>query len=177
MSSCQQTSISHQIGGLWTGAKAGILALALTIGGLVAGEPKTAAPAADAQRQLQAFLEKWNHAVATHDVAGIRESYSESAVFRWFEDGVLRYRSREEIVGALSQFPTGTRIETTLSEIEAEWLGESRMIGSARFRTRLTMPGQSFEYGGVFTLVVERAGHNWKFLHGHTSTVRPERPR
>lgn len=164
-------------GRLGQAAKAGVLTLALTLGGLVAAEPKPSASALDAHRELQAFLEKWNRAVATHDVAGIRESYSENAVFRWFEDGVLRYRSREEIVSALSQFPTGTRIETTLSEVEAEWLGENRMIGSARFRTRLMMPDQSFEYGGVFTLLVERAGGGWKFLHGHTSTMRPERPR
>ena len=97
--------------------------------------------------------------------------------FRWFEDGLLRYRSGEEIVGALNGFPPGTRIETSLSEIEAEWLGAKNITGSAKFRTRVTMPGQSFEYGGVFTLVVERAEGGWKFLRGHTSTARPERTR
>jgi hypothetical protein len=41
----------------------------------------------------------------------------------------------------------------------------------------VTMPGQAFEYGGVFTLLFERVGGGWKFLRGHTSTVRSDRTR
>lgn len=177
MNSCSPALSIPPWSRLGQAVKAGVLTLALTLGSLVAAEPKPSAPAADAHRELQAFLEKWNRAVAAHNVEGIRESYADNARFRWFEDGMLRYRSRDEIVGALSQFATGTHIETSLSEIEAEWLGANQMVGSAKFRTRVTMPGQAFEYGGVFTLLVERAGGGWRFLHGHTSTVRPERPR
>jgi ketosteroid isomerase-like protein len=177
MNSFSQEFFIQKRGRVWVIVQSGVLTLILTLCCLVAAEPEASAPGVDATRELQAFLEKWNHAVAAHDVERIRESYADNARFRWFEDGVLHYRSREEIVGALGQFPPSTRIETSLSEIEAEWMGANRMVGSAKFRTRVTMPGQAFEYGGVFTLLFERVGGGWKFLRGHTSTVRSDRTR
>jgi hypothetical protein len=144
----------------------------LVFAGTETPEATTGAP-----QKLRVFLTRWNDAMAAQDAPTIRASYVADDRLRWFEDGALRYRTREEILRALSQFPAGTRIETTLAEIEGEWLTAKLIQGSARFRTRVTMPGHSFEYGGVFTLVIERDGADWRFLRGHTSTVRPERGR
>lgn len=152
-----------------------LMALALQVIALADTENPTAAP--EAPQELRPFLERWNDAMAAPDVAAIRKAYVADDRLRWFEDGALRYRSVEEILRALQQFPAGTRIETSLSEIEGQWLAPKLIHGSARFRTRVIMPGQSFEYGGVFTFVIERDGADWRFLRGHTSTVRPERRR
>lgn len=148
-----------------------------TLPTLVLAGTETADATTGAPQELRAFLARWNDAMTAQDAPAIRASYVADDRLRWFEDGTLRYRTREEILRALSQFPAGTRIETTLAEIEGEWLTAKLIQGSARFRTRVTMPGHSFEYGGVFTLVIERDGADWRFLRGHTSTSRPERGR
>jgi ketosteroid isomerase-like protein len=156
---------------------AGWLLVVLTLRAFAATGAETPAVATEARAEMQTFLTRWNDAMAAQDAPAIRASYVDDPRFCWFEDGVLRYRSVEEILRALQQFPPGTRIETSLSNIEGERLASNLIHGSARFRTRVTMPGRSFEYGGVFTLVLERVGPGWRFLRGHTSTLRPEQGR
>lgn len=157
--------------------RAGLFLATLTFCTFSSAEAEVPAGATEARRETQAFLERWNDAMAAQDAPIIHAFYVDDPRFRWFEDGLLRYRAVGEILGALKQFPPGSHFETSLSEMEAEWLAPGLIQGSAKFRTRVTMPGNSFAYGGVFTFVLERAGTDWKFLRGHTSTVRPERTR
>lgn len=150
----------------------GLILFVLTLRVIAAAAPESPPSTAEARQELRPFLERWNAAMATHDTATIQTSYVPDDRLRWFEDGALRYRSVEEILNALRQFPPGTHIVTSLSEIEAEWLTPQLIHGSAQFRTRMSMPGQTFEYAGVFTLVIERTETGWRFLRGHTSTIR-----
>jgi Domain of unknown function (DUF4440) len=132
-------------------------------------------PAANDGEQVaavQRFLSDWNAALAAGDRQAVRAAYSNSPDFRWHEDGVLRYRSADEVLAALDQFPPGTRLSTTLSDITVLPLGNEKYNVSAAFKTRIGMPNGAFEFGGVFTAVLERKGSNFAFLTGHTSSVR-----
>lgn len=107
-------------------------------------------------------------------MATIRSAYVADSRFQWFEEGVLTYRSSGELVKKLSQFPKGTKIDTRLSDINVRLLTDKLAYGSATFRTKITMPTGPFEFSGVFTMLLERDAGRWKFVSGHTSTVRPQ---
>lgn len=142
---------------------------------LAACAPMDAARSPDAlQVEVQAFLQRWNTAIAEGNASAVRSAYSDSPRFAWHEDGALRYRSREEIVASLGSFPPGTRVTTELSEIAARELAHPHVHVSAAFRTRLTMPSGPFAFSGVFTATLERTAEGFVFVDGHTSTKRPE---
>lgn len=172
MNSALPTQPARWFGATERAVRAGLFLLVLTLRVIASTTPEIPASATAARQELHTFLERWNDAMAAQDTSTIRASYVADDRLRWFEDGALRYRSAEEILNALLQFPPGTRVLTTLSEIEAERLAPNLIHGSAHFRTRVMMPGQTFEYAGVFTLVIERADAGWRFLRGHTSTIR-----
>lgn len=121
--------------------------------------------------EMSAFLDNWNTAIAKGDAAAIRSAYVADSRFQWFEEGVLTYRSSNEIVEKLSQFPKGTTIDTKLSDIDVRLLAENLAYGSASYATKITMPTGPFEFRGVFTMLLERDKGRWKFVSGHTSTV------
>ncbi|MCC5870641.1 MAG: nuclear transport factor 2 family protein, partial [Gammaproteobacteria bacterium] len=123
--------------------------------------------------EIETFLHEWNAAIAAQDRERIHSAYVNDGRLRWFEDGSLRYRSPDEILHALQQFPAGTQIDTALWEIYFEPLSDDTAFGSAFFQTRLLMPGGNFEFSGVFTMLVERQEHGWAFVTGHTSTHQP----
>lgn len=123
--------------------------------------------------EIEVFLHEWNAAIAAQDQERTRSAYVNDDRMRWFEDGQLRYSSPDEIVSALRQFPPGTQVETELSEITIEPVSNDAAVGSASFQTRIAMPGSNFEFGGVFTMLMERGGRGWVFVNGHTSTRRP----
>lgn len=121
---------------------------------------------------IKVFLDEWNTAIAKGDAAAIRSAYVADTRFQWFEDGILTYRSSDEIVEKLSKFPEGTKIDTKLSDIGVRLLTAKTAYGSASFRTKITLPTGPFEFSGVFTMLLEKDGGRWKFISGHTSTVR-----
>ena len=122
--------------------------------------------------EIKDFLDEWNTAIAKGDAAAIRSAYVADARFQWFEDGVLTYRSSGEIVDKLRQFPKGTKIDTRLSDINIRLLTDKLAYGNASFSTKIALPTGPFEFSGVFTMLLERHDGQWKFVSGHTSTVR-----
>lgn len=116
-----------------------------------------------------AFLDRWNAALGAQDRPAIRAAYTDSDQFQWFEDGILRYESAAEILAALDQFPPGTRLRTTLSNVTTRALSDRFVHASADFQTRIEMPHGVFEFGGVFTMVLERTPGGLVFFTGHTS--------
>lgn len=149
-----------------------LLAMSLLLGACASSTSRVVAPD-EMRAEINTFLQEWNAAIAAQDQERIRAAYVNDGRFRWFEDGQLRYSSADEIVGALRQFPPGTQVETELSEITIEPVSNDAAVGSASFQTRIAMPGSNFEFGGVFTMLMERGGRGWVFVHGHTSTRRP----
>ena len=122
--------------------------------------------------EIKEFLVDWNTAIAKGDAAAIRSAYVADARFQWFEEGVLTYRSSGEIVERLSKFPKGTKIDTKLGDINVRLLTDKLAYGSASFSTKITLPTGPFEFSGVFTMLLEQDDGRWKFVSGHTSTVR-----
>lgn len=138
---------------------------------LSAQEKSNPVPVDNFKVEINAFLNKWNVAIAKSDVAGIRSAYVADSRFQWFEDGVLTYRSTGEIIDKLSLFPRGTTIDTKLSDIEVRPLTDKIAYGSALYATKIVMATGPFEFRGVFTMLLERDKGDWKFVSGHTSTV------
>lgn len=138
---------------------------------LAAQEKIKPAPADNFKVEINKFLDEWNTAIAKGDAAAIKSAYIADARFQWFEDGVLTYRSSNEIVARLSQFPKETTIDTKLSDIDVRLLSDKLAYGSASYATKLVMPTEPFEFHGVFTMLLERENGRWKFVSGHTSTV------
>ncbi|MDH3369643.1 MAG: hypothetical protein OEO20_07440 [Gemmatimonadota bacterium] len=58
---------------------------------------------------------------------GLRDSvlalYADTSVFRWVEDGAVRYRSGNEVREALAALPSTARVQTTLQNTEIIPLG------------------------------------------------------
>mgnify|MGYP001354374038 CR=1 FL=1 len=133
-------------------------------------------PADNFKGEINAFLDKWNIAIARSDLAAIQSAYVADARFQWFEEGVLTYRSSSEIIEKLGKFPKGTSIDTKLSDIDVRLLTDKLAYGNAAFRTKLSMPSGHFEFKGVFTMLLEKTNGHWTFLSGHTSTVPPPTP-
>lgn len=121
--------------------------------------------------EIDSFLDEWNTAIAKGDAAAIQSAYVTDDRFQWFEDGVLTYRSSNEIAARLSQFPKGTIIDTKLSDVDVRLLTDKLAYGSAAYATKITMPTGPFEFRGVFTMLLERDNGRWKFVSGHTSAV------
>lgn len=126
--------------------------------------------------EINAFLDKWNIAIAKSDLAAIQSAYVADARFQWFEDGVLTYRSSREIIEKLAEFPKETSIDTKLSDIDVRLLTDKLAYGSASYTTKIKMPSGPFEFRGVFTMLLERENDRWKFVSGHTSTVPTPKP-
>ncbi|TVQ30506.1 MAG: nuclear transport factor 2 family protein [Phycisphaeraceae bacterium] len=124
----------------------------------------------DAHADVLVFLERWSAAIAERNDDAIRAAYAPGDRLRWFEDGALRYRSADEVLDALRQFPEWARIHTELTDVVTEPLCDRFISGSASFRTRISMSGSGFEFSGVFTMLLERSDGRWMFVTGHTST-------
>lgn len=120
--------------------------------------------------EILTFLDAWNTAIAAGDRDAVRAAYVADPRFRWFEDGALRYRSVDEVLGGMDALGPGTEIRTELTNVETEPLSHRLAHGSASFETRLTMPQGAFSFGGVFTMLLERDDDGWRFVTGHTST-------
>lgn len=124
--------------------------------------------------EVLAFLDEWNRAVATQDQAAIRAAYADGHQLLWFEDGMLRYQSGDDILSAMQQFPRDTHIHTIFSNVTTRLLSARHVYCSATFQTSLTMPTSGFEYGGIITMLLERQEGGWVFIDGHTSTLRSD---
>lgn len=149
-----------------------VLALSLAAGGCSTA-PVATASNSGVHAETLAFLDRWNAALAAQDRAAIRAAYTSSDQFQWFEDGKLRYKSADEVMAALNQFPPGTKLRTALSNVTTRALSDRLVHASADFQTQVTMPNGTFEFGGVFTMVLERTENGFVFINGHTSTQRP----
>jgi len=126
------------------------------------------------EEDVRSFLAAWNDAVAAGDHDAIRASYVAGDRLRWFEDGVLRYQSADEVVAAIDAFPPGTEVETDLSDVRIDAITASVAYGSAAFETLLTFPDGEFQFSGVFTMLLERTDRGWVMTAGHTSSIRTD---
>ena len=152
--------------------------VALTLVGAIAGalacapRIRPAANGPSVEAEVLAFLESWNRTLSGRDTSAIASFYVADSALRWYEDGALRYSSRNEVLAALAAFPPNTDVATDLNRINVVVITADRVHIKASFRTQIRMPTDSFAFAGVFTALLHRGPSGWHFVTGHTSTVR-----
>ena len=119
------------------------------------------------------FLAAYREAFNAGDTDAIHEMYVGDDRFAIFEDGVLRYATPAAVVQALKSFPPGMTLATEHSNARIIPLTDHLAAASMNYRTQISMPdGGDFGFGGVVTLLVERASNGWRIVTAHTSSVR-----
>lgn len=125
-----------------------------------------------AEAEVLALLAAYSGAVEEgrwEDVVGL---YSDQPGFEWAEDGRIAYRSREELRSGFEEVASQfSGAETEFTDVVVDLLAPAHVRATVNQRF-LRADGSGFDFTVMFTaVVVERAGA-WKFLKGHTSTVR-----
>lgn len=127
-----------------------------------------------AEAEVLALLAAYSAAVEEgrwEDVAGL---YSDQPGFEWAEDGRIAYRSLEELRSGFEEVASQfSGAETEFTDVVVDLLAPAtahvRATVSQRF---FRADGSGFDFTVIFTAVVVERGGAWKFLKGHTSTVR-----
>ena len=124
--------------------------------------------------EVEAFLERHHSTLEAREPDAIRQLYVTDERFAWFEDGVKRYASPEDIVKALAAYPAGMSIETEYSGTLVDVLSPTLASVHTGFETKIGEGEASFAFGGVITMLLERDA-DWRIVTGHSSSRRPER--
>ncbi len=157
--------------------------LGMILVGSLAGCATPAAPAFTAAHQaaivdsVSTMLENFREAVGSLDADSVAQFYVADSTFRWIEDGVVRYTSRDEIAAAfrgLVGMVTATRLLYDGTLITPLAPGVAAL--SAGFAQQFTMrEGMKGGFAGAITAVVVHRDAGWQFLQGHTSAVGKDR--
>lgn len=116
-----------------------------------------------------------------YSTAGLRDSvltfYADTSVFRWVEDGQVRYRSVGEVREALAALPSTVRVRTELENTEIIPLGPGLASVVTGFTTQFVdSTGGGFRFGGVMTMTLVHHQGGWRILNGHSSSAARGRP-
>lgn len=101
--------------------------------------------------------------------------YSGQPGFEWVEDGRIAYRSRQELRSAFEEVASQfSGAETEFTDVVVDRLAPGTAHVRATVNQRFSgLDGSGFGFTVMFTAVVVETDDGWKFLKGHTSTVRP----
>ena len=138
---------------------------------LLAGSP-IAAYGQSIEDEVGGFLTMYMAAVGARDAEQIRASIVSDGRFAWIEDGEVRYRSAEDLLASLAQFPASSSIHTELTDLVVVQVGDSAAHAWARFRTTVGSGPGGFSFGGAISFVLELQEERWTLLGGHTSAPR-----
>ncbi len=122
--------------------------------------------------EVLATLDAYGASINSADFDMALTFYSEDSRFFWAEDGKVKYNSRADISAAFAELATygktkveyGERIVTVLSPEVATLLVEHK--------TTVASDRGEFSFSGLLTITLLKTGEDWKFVSGHTSTVR-----
>ena len=125
------------------------------------------------------MLAAFRAAADSLDPDSVASFYVPDSTFRWIEDGVIRYTSRDEIAAAYRGVVgtvTATRLLYDGTVITPLAPGVAAVV--AGFAQQFTMrDGMQGGFAGAITAVVVHRPAGWQFLQGHTSSVGAETPR
>jgi hypothetical protein len=122
---------------------------------------------------VQATLDAFRRYSAAGHWDSLAALYAEERGFRWMEQGVIQYRSPEQIRQALRRVSPGTRIETSYFDTEILPLAPGVAAVATIFRTRYVGDGNpGTELGGVLAMTLVHRTGGWKILLGHSSSRR-----
>lgn len=146
-----------------------LLALSVTVGAC-AGPGRAPAHVDDAE-SVAAFFAHYIATLEERDPAAVRELFVDDGRFAWFTDGARSYGSPDDVLRGMQRYAE-FEFRTQLDDVTVLALGARHATASASFSTELSSDdAPPFRYGGVITLVVERAPDaGWRILRGHTST-------
>jgi uncharacterized protein (TIGR02246 family) len=122
-----------------------------------------------------AMLTAWREAVGTRNVERVAGFYADDPEFRWIEDGMVRYTSRQQLLEAYrGQMPSLRAMEFTLDNPQVTPLAPGVALVTTVFTQKITDTlGTVTGFAGVLTMTVIHADSGWRFLAGHTSSVIP----
>jgi ketosteroid isomerase-like protein len=154
---------------------AGLLGLAVACS--APPPPFSDAHAAAIQDSVRSMLAEFRAHSAAGQWDSMARMYADDPRFRWFEDGVIRYRSAAEVRQALAGLLAGMRIETTYDSMEIVAVAPGIATASTLFETRFTdSTGGGFGFGGAITMTLVHEADGWRFLGGHSSSPKPRGP-
>jgi len=121
---------------------------------------------------VRATLDDFRAAVATMDAERVASFYVADSTLRWIEDGEIRYRSRDEVVGAFrSMEGEVTAIVLSYDGIQVTPLAPGVASVVTGFAQRITRKGgEEGGFAGATTMVLRSEGGRWRFVSGHVSS-------
>jgi len=127
---------------------------------------------------VRTMLDDFMEVARANDWDSVVTFYADDPRFQIVEDGVVRYRSRDEVHSALASMGSGMKVSTDYDETAIEALAPGTATLTTRFESSITdTSGWGFAFGGIVTWTLVNTESGWKILQGHTSTARPpERP-
>lgn len=156
------------------GACLASVAIWLGFGCQSASAPFTEAHAAAIRDSVSAAMQEFRDRGNAADWEAAGDIYSNSPAFRFYENGVLQYRSAADVRAALGAFPPGTRIETEYRDTDVVALAPGLAHVRARFESTLTgADGFAFGFGGAVTMIWAHEAGTWRILSGHSSSPVP----
>lgn len=144
----------------------GLLALGACATGELTPQDRTAVIA-----ESGAFLDAWIAARDAGQFDGLSPMYSDSAAFRWVEEGRVAFTSGEMAARSLDHSATagyGPLLALTVEDIMP--LSKDAAAVSADYTSTLNIGGGAkIESNGVLTAVLVKEDGAWKFLQAHLS--------
>jgi len=122
---------------------------------------------------VNTMLTAFRQAAGSLDPDSVARFYVTDSTFRWIEDGVIRYTSRDQIAAAYRGVVgtvTATRLLYDGTVITPLAPGVASVVTG--FAQQFTMrDGLSGGFAGAVTAVVVHRAEGWQFLSGHTSSA------
>ncbi len=126
----------------------------------------------DPAREVLSVLDRYLRAVESRDSAAIRRLYVDDGRFVWIEDGMVRYRSADEVLEGLAAFPAEMPMRTTLARTVVVPVGADGAHAHTEFTTEMGEGAGGFSFGGAMSFLLERGPEGWQIVGGHVSSPR-----
>lgn len=135
----------------------------------------TAAHRAAMVDSLRAAMQDFQEASVRGEGAGLPDLYSDTAAFRFYENGRLAYSSAGDIRQALDALAPGARLATEFDGLEILPLAPGVGVVHAAFQTTFAAAeGDPFTFEGAMTVIWTHEAQGWRILGGHTSSPVPQ---
>ena len=119
-------------------------------------------------------LEAFRLAVESGDTEVITDFYSQSEDFWWVEDGRLAYPDYKTMKASLEGLVNlVSKTEMNLKSIGVNPMDKDKAMVYMDYEQKLYLKqGGSFEINGATTVIMVKEGETWRFLNGHSSTLK-----
>jgi hypothetical protein len=153
-----------------------LLLFCLPLGGCAPRASDGAVPLAPAHAaaitdSVRGALTSWRSAIAALDADAVAGHYLADSTFRWLEDGVVRYRDRDEVAAAIRTLKGSIRrTELLLDGTTITPLAPGLAAVTTGFAQKIEdTTGAVGGFAGAISAVMVHRDSAWVFLLGHTS--------